>query len=447
MNERRRILEPGTTLNKRYNIIEKIGSGGFAITYKAEDTFNNIPVAIKEFFPADSSLEWEHEKARFVKEAKILREFDYLEGIVSVRDVFENEDTAYLVMDYIEGISLKEYVREYGTFSWDELLSMLSPVMKSLAKIHRRNVIHYDISPDNLMIGMDNRVWLIDFGASNKCASKVDRTVILKQGYAPLEQYYSDGSTFDGKTGPWTDIYALSATMYTALTGEKPGSAVERMQGNDVRWEIFDSLTEDWQKDALKKGMSLNKSERYASMEEFIEALTYSPSDSDMTVIKAGMKDSGAQRESGNKKYIIIYILLLVIAMMAGAILYGMLDRRLSDDNAKESGMNSHSVEPSETGNNTQFEGGITPEKDTQEQDVTTEKTTREQGATTEKTTQEQVVTTEKITQEQIVTTEEKNINEPVGDRDKNKTDNQSNSKSGIFENNKEVLDDDDELY
>ena len=133
--------------------------------------------------------------------------------------------------------------------------------------------------------------------------------------------------------------------------------------------------------------------------------------------------------------------------MMAGAILYGMLDRRLSDDNAKESGMNSHSVEPSETGNNTQFEGGITPEKDTQEQDVTTEKTTREQGATTEKTTQEQVVTTEKITQEQVVTTEEKNINEPVGDRDKNKTDNQSNSKSGIFENNKEVLDDDDELY
>ena len=155
MGEKRLTLAPGTMLKEHYRIEEVIGSGGFAITYKGVNTEKNVTVAIKEFSPIRDDVQTEHEKARFIREAQILREFDYLEGVVSVRNVFEQEECAYLVMDYIEGITLKDYVREYGTFSFEELVRMVTPVMRSLTKIHRRNVTHCDISPDNLIIGMD----------------------------------------------------------------------------------------------------------------------------------------------------------------------------------------------------------------------------------------------------------------------------------------------------
>ena len=281
MYGQRREQKPGTILAGRYRLDARIGAGGFAITYKGVNLDNGVAVAVKEFCPLDGSAETEREKHRFLREAGILREFDYLQGIVSVRDVFEEGSTAYLVMDYIEGITLKDYVREYGVFSWEDLVRLLKPVMRSLTKIHRREVTHCDISPDNLILGMDNQLWLIDFGATQCADAGKERTVIVKQGYAPLEQYYSDGSVFDGKIGSWTDVYALAATMYMALTGDKPRASVERLKdgrtSDEEERRVLRNVLEDWQIEALMKGMAVHKSERYSTMDEFLEAVSYAP--------------------------------------------------------------------------------------------------------------------------------------------------------------------------
>lgn len=358
MKRFRETLASGTILKGRYRIEANIGSGGFAITYAATDIDKELKVAVKEFYPLDDSIDSEHEKIRFLKEAQILREFDYLEGLVSVRDVFEDNDTAYLVMDYIEGVSLKDYVKEYGSIAWDELIRMILPVMKSLAKIHRRNIIHYDISPDNLMIGLDNRLWLIDFGASLRCVANNDRTLIVKHGYAPVEQYYSDGSSYDGRIGPWTDVYALAATMYMALTGQKPENAVERLRRNDVGKAdgvghrvsgsesdagnimtsekcVLGEVVEVWQRDALLRGMAVEKADRYSSMEEFIEAVSYPSRDNGEHTRIIYKKDYGDlnNRPSGKsisdkgKRYL-LYVAVVLLAMLSGAAVYGVIDSK-----------------------------------------------------------------------------------------------------------------------
>lgn len=326
MNERRQATAPGTMLNNRYRIENKIGSGGFSLTYKAVDIEKNIQVAIKQFAPLDETVEIERERERFIREARILREFDYLEGIVSIRDVFEDDNTAYLVMDYIDGITLKEYVGEYGTFSWDELVEMVTPVIRSLSKIHRRNVTHCDISPDNLMIGMDNKLWLIDFGASKHVDVKSERTVIIKQGYAPIEQYYSDGSEADGKIGPWTDVYAFSATMYMALTGEKPRTAVERLKTGDDSQErsVLEAVLENWQRNVLLKGMAVNKSDRYENMEEFLDGISFPPDDND------DLTRVIYQKKHGNVSVLLKPVglcILLIVAILLGL----MMGQRLSN--------------------------------------------------------------------------------------------------------------------
>lgn len=264
-------LQTGYFLHNNYIIENILGEGGFGITYSGFCQKTNQQVAIKEYKRVDKGLQ------RFLNEASILKEFSDLQNIVSVLDVFEENGTAYLVMEYIDGITLNQYITENGVLSLNELIPLVKPLLQELLLIHDTGIIHRDISPDNIMVGIDNKFHLIDFGAANISNPNESKTmtVILKSGYAPPEQYLSDG-----KIGPWTDIYALCATMYKALTGITPLESIHRIQEDNLEplHTIFPSSDNAaWQLAAIEKGMSLKIADRFRNTNLLLQALTTKP--------------------------------------------------------------------------------------------------------------------------------------------------------------------------
>ncbi len=289
-----RALPEGTVLCQKYCICKVLGAGGFGITYKGTTLGDNKPVAIKEFFPTDYAVREQansnpdlqilqeekesfcREKKRFLREAHTLQEFQYLDGIVTVLDYFEEHGTAYIVMEYIESVTMKQYVRYNGCLHYKELVELLSPVIKAMIQIHKRGILHRDISPDNLLFGLDNQAKLIDFGAvyAMKDTPEHTKTVILKKGYAPPEQYLVKGDQ-----GPWTDVYAMAATIYMGITGRTPIDSVARLQGEDLPSDcLADRGLTEWQIHAVMTGMELKIADRYKNLEELLNALTIPPS-------------------------------------------------------------------------------------------------------------------------------------------------------------------------
>uniref|UniRef100_UPI003FEEE050 serine/threonine protein kinase n=1 Tax=Coprococcus sp. TaxID=2049024 RepID=UPI003FEEE050 len=301
----KRALPDGYILCEKYRIGQVIGEGGFGITYSGIRLSDGRRVAIKEYFPAqyasredgcadsilhifygEKSVQFQKGLVHFKHEAEILKQYSYLDGMVTVLDTSEANHTAYIIMEFVEGITLSQYIRENGVFSYNELVQLMTPIMKSLAQIHRQGIIHRDISPENIQIGLDNRFYLLDFGAAKELDNQAPQnTIIFKQGYAPPEQY-----TGGGKQGPWTDVYALAATMYTALAGEQPIDAVLRMQQDEMETEYSKlSGVTDWQRNALKKGLELKPAERYQNMEIFLADLSVKPRiEEQKTLIRTG---------------------------------------------------------------------------------------------------------------------------------------------------------------
>lgn len=239
-------LKAGNLLNKKYRIEKVLGEGGFGITYLAVDMLLELTVAIKEYYPAgyvtretaagntvipfsgEKRELYEEGKQKFIKEARAMGKLAGQKGIVAVRDYFEENNTAYIVMEYLNGITLKAYLKQRGgTISPQETLALVKPVVKSLASVHAQGLIHRDISPDNIMVLAGNQVKLLDFGASRSVSINGEKSlsVLLKPGYAPEEQYRTRG-----EQGPWSDIYALCATCYRCITGHVPIEAMERMR-------------------------------------------------------------------------------------------------------------------------------------------------------------------------------------------------------------------------
>ena len=300
-------LKPGTILQDRFMIGASIGEGGFGITYLARDMRLEMAVAIKEFYPkgfANRSHMVHNEvstgihekdrnffakaKQRFLDEAKTLAKLSDVPGIVQVRDFFEENNTAYIVMEYLRGQTLKTYLSEQEAIDYKETYLLLQPVIRSLAIVHEHNLIHRDISPDNIML-TKNGAKLMDFGAARTVFidSTNSLTVVMKPGYAPEEQY-----TRRGLQGPWTDVYALCATMYRCITGEVPMDAISRRTEDlDAPSALGWPIDKDFEK-ILMKGLSILPADRYSNMGELSKAfedwLKHSQTeDDDTTAVKA----------------------------------------------------------------------------------------------------------------------------------------------------------------
>ncbi len=230
-------LAPGSVLNGRFVVGKTLGQGGFGITYAGYDLTVDTKVAIKEFYP-DGGVSRQKDlytilpysekkteelftdgKAKFLKEAQKLAKFTDTEGIVQVKDYFEENGTAYIVMEYVEGPTLIQYLNKLGQpILPSDLYILLTPIFNALEKVHAQGVLHRDISPDNIIVS-PSTAKLLDFGAARDFSllGEKSNTINIKAGYAPEEQYLTHG-----KQGPWTDVYALSATCYRAVTGKTP---------------------------------------------------------------------------------------------------------------------------------------------------------------------------------------------------------------------------------
>ncbi len=242
-------LECGSILAGTYLVGCALGQGGFGITYIGWDLNLDLKVAIKEYYPqgvvtrdsvthvtvmtvaSDKALAFQKGKERFVNEARILARFTGDRSIVGVRGFFHENGTAYLVMDYIEGETLKAYaLRRGGKLPAQETLTLLRPLLASLSRVHAEGLLHRDISPDNIMLRADGLVTLLDFGAARQVSAEGEHsnTINVKHGFAPEEQYRTHG-----EQGPWTDVYALCATIYRLTTGVTPPQALDRQSGTD----------------------------------------------------------------------------------------------------------------------------------------------------------------------------------------------------------------------
>lgn len=294
-----RWLPMTSILNGRYMLGKVLGEGGFGITYIGMDLNLQRRVAIKEYFPLGlvsremtdvtrtsvSPLTGEKGEAynsglqKFMEEAQGVSQFDELDGIVTVKDFFFENATAYMVMEYLDGITLKEYLREQGgKISGEQALKYMKPILEALQKVHEAGMIHRDISPDNIILTKDGKIKLIDFGSARAFARDENQTftIMLKHGYAPPEQYQSKG-----KQGPWTDVYGICATLYKMITGKIPPNAMDRYDEDTLKpfSELEVGMPVYMDQVIIETGMALKAKDRWQSIEELYKNLYAFPID------------------------------------------------------------------------------------------------------------------------------------------------------------------------
>ena len=281
-------LPPGSLLQDRYQLGRALGEGGFGITYLGWDTVLKRKVAVKEYFPTflvsrevsltldvtchTSGNQPTYEKGReqFLREAKTMAKLDSIPEIVQVLDHFPEHNTAYIVMEFLEGRTLKEVVAQTGPIPTQTMLALLEPVLRAMEAMHHAGVIHRDISPDNLMELKDGTVKLMDFGCARDFQSGLTETITLKHGFAPREQYSGRDQ------GPWTDVYAMCATVYYCLTGQVPARAT--LRGEEEQDPLLPprqlgiDLTEE-QELALLRGLAPKVENRWHSAADLYAAL------------------------------------------------------------------------------------------------------------------------------------------------------------------------------
>lgn len=242
-------MVPGTMLAGRYEVGQVLGFGGFGVTYIGYDVLLKRKVAFKEYLPSEFATRipgsteittYEGERfeqfnsglKKFMEEAKMLAKFQASNGIVQIFDSFQENGTAYIVMEYLEGRTLKEYLEQVGKVSVDEAKEILHPILQALQNVHELGILHRDIAPDNIFLTTDGKVKLLDFGASRFATTSHSKSlsVIIKPGYAPVEQYRSRGDQ-----GTWTDVYSLAATFYKMITGVTPEDSMERIEKEELK--------------------------------------------------------------------------------------------------------------------------------------------------------------------------------------------------------------------
>lgn len=304
-------LPLGTVLQNRYLVGRVLGEGGFGITYIGCDLRLEVKVAIKEYFPVDratrnagvslrvscflgpSAKSYERGKQKFLSEARTIARMEKQQVVVGIKDFFEEHDTAYIVMEYIEGTTFSELVKQRGgRIPPGELFGWVEPLFGALGEVHEMGLIHRDISPDNLMLE-HGRVRLLDFGCAREAATGDETlTITLKHGYAPLEQYQQKGQ------GPWTDVYALCATLYFCLVGHAPPQAMDRIIEDPLM--LPSKLGVDLlprQERALLKGLRVSPNRRYQTMKELWAALYTNADESSVEQQEERMNSTAAASE------------------------------------------------------------------------------------------------------------------------------------------------------
>ncbi|MGH7907547.1 MAG: serine/threonine protein kinase [Candidatus Binataceae bacterium] len=282
-------LAPRTLLNDQYIVGRALGAGGFAITYLAWDTRLARRVAIKEYMPAglasragqtsqvvphtgQARQDFNYGLERFLDEARMVAQFQEHPGIISVTNFFPANGTAYLVMEYLEGATLKEYLAQQGgRLGFNAALAVMTPVMDALRELHRADVLHRDISPDNIYVTNGGQVKLLDFGAARQALRDRSQrlSVILKVGYAPEEQYRSAG-----KQGPWTDVYAAGATFYHLITGTIPPPSIDRLAEDTIQppSALGAEIPQGGER-ALMTALAVKAAQRYPTIQDFQAAI------------------------------------------------------------------------------------------------------------------------------------------------------------------------------
>lgn len=276
-------LKPGTLLNNKYLVGRALGEGGFGITYVGRDLTLDMKVAIKEYYPnsmatrsgtADSSIslvnwtfsdEFKKGREQFINEAQTIAKMDKESAVVTVRDFFEQNNSAYIVMEFVEGEDLRTIIKkQQKPMDPETLLTLLEPVFGALDELHGIGLIHRDISPDNIMIEND-RARLIDFGCARETLTgKQPVDAVLKHSFSPIEQYENRNM------GPWTDVYAMAATIYYCITGRLAPKATDRVLRDELAMpSAFGVKLRPKQEKALMKALAVNPQDRYRSMAEF----------------------------------------------------------------------------------------------------------------------------------------------------------------------------------
>ena len=282
-------LPPETILAGKYLVGRPLGQGGFGMTYIGWDIALERKVAIKEYYPAgqvsrtpgtraltwytsDNALSARQEGMQvFLKEGRKMARLDQIPNVVKVMDLFQENETAYIVMDFVEGETLKARLQKSGPMTWEQARKIFQPAIRAMAAVHRQGIIHRDLSPDNLMLTKDGGVQILDLGAAkdlnvNSGASSMQ---VAKAGFSPWEQY-----TQRGNSGTWTDVYAMAATIYYTITGKLPPNAMDRVDKDSLEWGLpaLQALPAS-ALSTLKKAMAVTAGTRVQTMEELERGL------------------------------------------------------------------------------------------------------------------------------------------------------------------------------
>ena len=332
-------LTPGTILNERYIVGQVLGFGGFGITYMAWDKTLDTVMAIKEYYPSglvnriprtknvilfsgNRRKEYNHGLMRFLDEARSMARFSSHKYIINVFEYFEENSTAYIVMEYLEGTTLGFFLKN-NKMDMDTCIEVVGYVCQALKDVHKVGIVHRDVSPDNIFLCTNNRIKLIDFGASRfGSEEEQQRTVILKPGFAPPEQYEKVNIQ-----GPWTDIYALGATFYYMVMGEKPEESTNRKVSDTlVPPHEADRSIPEYIGNTIMQAMAIDRHIRFSQISDFEKALNR---EKKVLPVKKQIKNRKLRRLTGLASAFLVVVL-------SAFILYTVINRQRDEETLPE---------------------------------------------------------------------------------------------------------------
>lgn len=329
MNDIFALAEGMELLNGKYTIIRMLSHGGFGVTYLAHHNPLDIDVCIKEFFPKDycnrdafsyevtvstsGNVETvENFMRKFIKEAKSIAR-QHHEGIIKILDIFEENGTAYYVMDYIEGQSLKQLVEKRGPLPLGEALGYIRQAAEALGYLHGRNMNHLDVKPANMMVDHSGKLTLIDFGLSKHYGDDGRETTMtpmcISRGYSPKEQYLTGGVSY---FSPAADIYALGATLYYLLSGQNPPEAVD----TPLKKLVFPASVPENVKAAIRHAMQYEPEDRTPSTAAFLAEIAGTPAKVKRNVVPPKKEAVNIINEEKPKSDMKVLVALLIIGLV-----------------------------------------------------------------------------------------------------------------------------------